>query len=247
MSLSVVIITLNEAEHIRNCLESIKWAEEIVVLDSGSTDETIEICREYTQCIHQTDWPGFGRQKNRAIAYATQDWILVLDADEYLTPELQIEVRSVVSECGSVLAYRIKRLSTFMGKLIRYGDWGSDWVVRLFQKGTAQFTEALVHENLSVVGTVGRLHATMRHDTVTQLETALRKLNEYSTLSAQQMQEHGRRSSFARACISGFWCFCRSYIIKRGFLDGKEGCLIALLSAEGSFYKYIKSDYSAHG
>lgn len=243
MPLSVVIITLNAAEHIRNCLESVKWVEEIVVLDSGSTDGTVEICREYTPHVHQTDWPGFGRQKNRAIDHATQNWVLVLDADEYLTPELQTEIRFVIEQPAAVAAYQIRRLSTFMGKLIRHGDWGKDWVTRLFQKGTARFTDALVHENLVVDGEVGSLRGILQHDTVTSLESALRKLNEYSTLGAEQMRARGKHASFPQAYVHGFWSFCRSYLINLGFLDGREGYLIALLIAQSSFYKYMKCAY----
>ena len=243
MPLSVVIITLNAAEHIRQCLESVAWAEEIVVLDSGSTDGTVEICREYTSHVHLTDWPGFGRQKNRAIDHATQDWILVLDADEYLTPELQKEIRQVINQSTHLAAYRIRRLSTFMGKLIRHGDWGKDWVIRLFQKGTAHFTDALVHESLVVDGEVGSLRASLHHDTVMSLESALRKLNEYSTLGAQQMKNRGRSASIGTAWLHGFWAFCRCYFINLGFLDGCEGYLVALLTGQASFYKYMKCTY----
>lgn len=243
MSLSVVIITLNAAEHIRKCLESVKWAEEIVVLDSGSADGTVEICQEYTSHVHQTDWPGFGRQKNRAIEHATQDWVLVLDADEYLTPELQAEVRKVINQPTNISAFRVRRLSTFMGKLIKHGDWGKDWVTRLFQKGTARFTDALVHESLVVDGTIGNLHAILKHDTVTNLESALRKLNEYSTLGAEQMKTRGKSASLSQAYVHGFWSFCRCYFINLGFLDGREGYLVALLTAQASFYKYVKCSY----
>lgn len=243
MSLSVVIITLNAAEHIRMCLESVKWAEEIVVLDSGSTDNTVTICKEYTSNVHQTDWPGFGRQKNRAIDHATKDWILVLDADEYLTPELQTEIRSVITKPTDKTAYQIRRLSTFMGKLIRHGDWGKDWITRLFKKGTGRFTEALVHESLVVDGAVGRLRAIFKHDTIMNLESALRKMNEYSTLGAEQMRGRGKQASLYKAYVHGFWSFYRSYLINLGFLDGKEGYLIALLIGQASFYKYIKCTY----
>lgn len=243
MALSVVIITLNAAEHIRKCLESVKWAEEIVVLDSGSADETVNICREYTPHVHLTDWPGFGRQKNRAIDHATQDWILVLDADEYLTPDLQDEIRNVVAQHASIAAYQIRRISTFMGKPIRHGDWGKDWITRLFQKGTARFTDVLVHENLVVDGEVASLRGIFLHDTVTNLESALRKLNEYSTLGAEQMKLRGKNASLTQAYTHGFWSFCRSYFIHLGFLDGREGYLIALLIAQSSFYKYVKCAY----
>jgi len=243
MSLSVVIITLNAAEHIRNCLESVKWADEIVVLDSGSTDATVEICREYTPHVHLTDWPGFGRQKNRAIDYATKDWILVLDADEYLTSKLQAEIQGVIAQQTSVAAYQIRRISTFMGKPIHHGDWGKDWITRLFKKGTARFTDVLVHENLVVEGEVASLREIFLHDTVMNLESALRKLNEYSSLGAEQMTIRGKKANFFQAYTHGLWSFCRSYFVHLGFLDGKEGYLIALLIAQSSFYKYVKCAY----
>ncbi len=243
MSLSVVIITLNAAPHIKKCLESVKWADEIVVLDSGSTDGTLEICREYTSGVHQTDWPGFGRQKNRAIDCATKDWILVLDADEWLSEALQVEIRAVIKTETDKAAYRIRRQSTFMGQCIQHGDWGKDWIVRLFQRGQARFTEALVHENLTTHGKVGDLRASMQHDTVTTLESALRKMNEYSTLGAQQMLAQGRQGGFVTAWTHGAWSFFRCYVINRGFLDGKAGYLVALLTAQASFYKYMKNVY----
>jgi len=247
MPLSVVIITLNAGFHIRQCLESVKWAEEIIVLDSGSTDQTVEICREYSSNVHQTDWPGFGRQKNRAIDYATQDWVLVLDADEYLSPELQTEIRYVIDQPTDIAAYQVRRLSTFMGKLIRHGDWGKDRIIRLFQKGTARFTDALVHESLVVKGKVGNLRAILQHDTVMSLESALRKMNEYSTLGAEQMKSRGRNASLLQAYFHGFWSFCRGYFINVGFLDGREGYLVALLAAQASFYKYVKCVYLDDG
>jgi glycosyltransferase involved in cell wall biosynthesis len=243
MSLSVVIITLNAEKHIRACLESVKWAEEIVVLDSGSTDDTVSICREYTTLVHETDWPGFGRQKNRAIAKATQEWVLVLDADEYLSEELQADIRAVMAKPKGAIAFKLRRYSTFMGKLIRHGDWGKDWVVRLFLRGRAQYNDARVHENLLVDGAVSSLPGVLYHDTVTDIGTALRKLNEYSTLGAQQMQERGRQGSLLSACLHGGWSFCRCYLMHGGFLDGKEGYLVALLTAQASFYKYVKRSY----
>lgn len=243
MSLSVVIITLNAAQHIKSCLESVKWADEIIVLDSGSSDGTLEVCREYTSNVYQTDWPGFGRQKNRAIDYATRDWILVLDADEYLTSELASEIRDVITQSSPVSAYRIRRLSKFMGRLIRHGDWGQDWVVRLFKKGTARFTDVLVHESLIVEGEISNLKAILQHDTVTSLESALRKMNEYSTLGAEQRKTRGKTASLFQAFTHGFWSFLRCYFIKLGFLDGREGYLVALLTAQASFYKYIKCSY----
>ena len=244
MSLSVVIITLNAGSQIKKCLESVKWADEIIVLDSGSTDGTLEICKTFTDCIHQTDWPGFGRQKNRAIDLATKEWVLVLDADEFLTKALQAEILAITSKKSDFDFYQMHRLSTFMGRCMQHGAWGRDWVVRLFKRGQGRFTEALVHESLDTHGApVGCLQGIMDHDTVTDLESALRKMNDYSTLGALQMQSQGRQTTFFQACIHGVWAFFNCYVINRGFLDGKEGYLVASLTAQGSFYKYIKCLY----
>ncbi|MBT7308705.1 MAG: glycosyltransferase family 2 protein, partial [Gammaproteobacteria bacterium] len=130
-SISVIIITLNESSKIESCLQSVAWASEIIVVDSGSTDNTTEICRKYTNEVYQTDWPGYGLQKNRALGYATSDWVLSLDADEFVTPELATEIQKVL-ESGEVDTYKIPRLSSFCGKYLRHGGWWPDYVARLF-------------------------------------------------------------------------------------------------------------------
>lgn len=243
-TVSVVIITLNAEAQIQKCLDSVRFATEIIVLDSGSQDRTVEICRTYTEQVYQTDWPGFGIQKNRGIDLATGHWVLVLDADEYLTPELQQEIQAIVNtESSSAVAYKMLRHSTFMGKIIRHGDWRNDWITRLFQRGAARYTEDRVHEKLCVQGEVSCLQGVLLHDTVTSVEDSLRKLNQYSTLGAEQRVAKGRGGNLLTAIVHGAWTFVRSYIVRRGFLDGQEGYLIALLTAQGSFYKYIKADY----
>lgn len=242
--LSVIIITKNEAHDIKACLESVKWADEILVLDSGSTDDTVAICREYTDKVFITDWPGYGPQKNRALSYATGDWVLSLDADEQLSSALQIEIKALVAKEGvGELAYSIPRLSTYCGKIIRYGDWRKDNCLRLFRRGHAKFQEVQVHESLEVEGRVGRLSGHLLHATFKDLEEMLHKLNQFSSLSAKMRQEQGRNASLWTAILHGLWTFIRGYFLRFGFLDGREGFVLAVSNAEGSYYRYLKLMY----
>ncbi len=240
--LSVAIITFNEANKLRACLESVQWACEIIIVDSGSTDKTLQIAQEYTDKIYQTDWPGFGIQKNRAIAYATQDWILVLDADEVLSQGLQAEIKTLLAHpTPEIAAYQIHRQSLFMGKLIHHGDWSRDWVTRLFRSGQAAFDDAPVHEALVIQGKTARLQHPMKHYAIDRLEQSLSKLNQYSTLSAHKYVERGKNTCILGAWARSQWTFLRGYLLRLGVLDGLAGYLIAKLNAEGTFYKYSKA------
>ncbi len=242
--LSVTIITLNEADKIRECLESVKWAEEIIVLDSGSTDDTVKICQTYTDKVYQTDWPGYGVQKNRAIEKTSHTWVLSIDADEVLSKGLQQEIQALIEDpAPKMTAYQVHRRSTFIGKPIYYGDWQNDFIVRLFQKSHGHYTDDAVHETILVNGSIGSLKNIMLHHTVTSLEQAINKLNQYSSLNAQKRFAKNQKASLLQARLHGFWSFVRSYFIKRGFLDGREGFLIATINAQGSFYKYAKCYY----
>lgn len=247
--LSVAIITYNEAHNIRRCLESVAWASEIVVFDSGSTDETVAICRQYTPRVQVTDWPGFGVQKNRAIAACQGEWILVVDADEVVSPALQADIMQRLNHNPppAANAFILPRVSMFMNRPIRFGDWGKDAVTRLFRRGTAHYSEEVVHETLQVTGAVERLRQPLLHYTVDRLETSLRKMDQYSTLNAQKLIAKGRKASLTQACLHGLWTWVRAYIVKLGFLDGRRGFLIALLTAEGSFYKYAKTAMHQEG
>jgi len=259
-TLSVIIITKNEAHDIRACLESVKWADEIIILDSGSTDNTVAICLEYTDKVFVTDWPGYGPQKNRALSYAIGDWVLSLDADEQLSPALQAEIKALLvggkdfssPPCGGkwpegpereCLAYSIPRLSTYCGKIIRYGDWRKDYCRRLFRRGHAKFQDAQVHESLQVDGQLGRLSGHLLHATFKDLEEMLHKLNQFSSLSAKMRQHQGRNASVWTAILHGLWTFLRGYFLRLGFLDGREGFVLAVSNAEGSYYRYLKLMY----
>ena len=240
MRLSVVIITKNEQASIRRCLESVKWADEIIVLDSGSTDDTVGICREYTLHVHQTDWPGFGPQKNRALERASGDWVLSLDADEWVTPALRDELERAMAQPQEASAFRLPRLSSFCGRFMRHSGWWPDHVVRLFRRGAARFSDDAVHERVIVDGKIGSLQKPLMHETFVDLDELLAKMNNYSTLSAQDMQRDGKRSGLPMAVARAAWAFVRSYFLRGGFLDGREGFMLAVATAEGTYYRYVK-------
>jgi glycosyltransferase involved in cell wall biosynthesis len=243
MKLSVILITMNEEDFVRACLESIAWANEIIVVDSGSTDRTIDICREYTDRILVTDWPGPGAQRNRAIDMATGDWILALDADEWVSPELKSEILTVISASGDKVAFEMPRLSSFCGRYIRHSGWWPDRIIRLFKRGEARFNTELIHDHMIVDGKVGRLSSHLMHEAYEDLTDVLSKVNRYSTDSAQVMFGNGRRSSLWTAIVHGLWSFVHTYVIRTGFIDGREGLILAVYNAEVTYYKYLKLMY----
>jgi glycosyltransferase involved in cell wall biosynthesis len=237
--LSVIIITKNEAINIRECLESVKWADEIIVVDSGSTDDTVAICREYTQHVYVHDWPGFGMQKNRALGYASKGWVLSLDADERVTPELRSEIENTLRD-GNALGYEIPRLSSFCGRYMRHSGWYPDYVTRLFQQNKGEFTNDLVHERVIINGTVGRLIHNLLHESFRDLDQLLAKMNHYSSAGAEMLGHKGRDATLTQAITHGLWAFVRSYLLRAGFLDGREGFMLAVSTAEGTYYRYAK-------
>lgn len=241
MALSVIVITKNEQAHIRACLESVAWADEIIVVDSGSTDETTNICKELGAQVHVHDWAGFGAQKNRALNYATHDWVFSIDADERVTTELRAAIEAVLQkETGTCAAYRISRRSSYCGRFMRHSGWYPDLIVRLFKRDAARFSNDLVHERLQVAGKIGVLEGELLHYAFEDLEEVLRKINHYSTAGAQMMQARGRQASLPGAVLRGLWSFVRSYFLRAGFLDGSEGFMLAVSNAEGTYYRYLK-------
>ncbi len=239
-SLSVIIITKNEAHNIRACLESVAWANEIIVVDSGSQDDTVAICREFTPHVYShDDWPGFGAQKNRALGYASKDWILSLDADERVTPELHDEIQSVM-QSEQADGYEIPRLSSFCGRFMHHSGWYPDYVTRLFKRGAGHFSDDLVHERIIVNGTTGKLLQSILHESFRDLEQLLDKINHYSTASARMLHQKNHTASLKKAVAHALWAFLRTYILRAGFLDGREGFMLAISTAEGTYYRYVK-------
>ncbi len=240
-NLSVILITKNAARHLDACLASVAWAEQIVIVDSGSTDNTLEIAERHGAEITRTqDWPGFGIQKNRALDLARCPWVLSIDADEVLTPELADAIRSVITQDGYD-AWELSRLSSFCGQWIHHSGWQPDWIVRLFRRDAARFSESLVHESLQVPSKkIGRLHGQLLHYSYTDFEEVLGKANQYSTLAARMRLERGEHGGLAKALGKGFWAFFRTYILRAGFLDGRMGFILALYNAETTYYRYLK-------
>ncbi|MBI1395518.1 MAG: glycosyltransferase [Betaproteobacteria bacterium] len=241
MSVSVVVITRNEEAAVGRCLESVAWADEIVVLDSGSSDRTTEIARALGARVQESDdWPGFGPQKNRALALATGDWILSLDADEWVTEPLAREIRAAVANPGAHDAFELPRSSSFCGREMRHSGWWPDYIVRLFRRGRARFSDDLVHERVIVDGSVGRLTEPLRHESFVSLEQVVDKMNRYSTAGAEMRLSRGKRGSVGGAVVHGVWAFLRTYVLRAGFLDGREGFVLAVANAEGTYYRYLK-------
>ncbi len=239
-TLSVIIITKNEAAHIEACLDSVAFADEIIVVDSGSVDATCELARGKGAKVTVThDWPGFGRQKNRALDLATSDWVLSIDADERVTPELADAIKRELAG-PRAKAYKIARLSWFAGRWIRHSGWWPDYVLRLFERGQGRFKDVPVHESVLTDQPVAVLDGHFLHYPYADLESMIAKINRYSTDAAAIQHAKGRKTSIAGALGRAFWTFVRIYVLRRGFLDGKQGLLLAGMAATGSFYRYSK-------
>jgi glycosyltransferase involved in cell wall biosynthesis len=242
-ALSAILITRNEEANIRDCLAALSFAREIIVVDSGSTDATRELAEAAGARVLRTDdWPGFGPQKNRALILATQPWVLSIDADERVPAQLRDEIMAVVKG-GDAKAdvWDMPRKSSYCGQYMSYSGWYPDRVTRLFRRGKARFSDDVVHERLIADGPVAHLGSDLLHETFGDLETVLDKLNRYSTAGAERMREQGKRSSLASAIAHGLWAFIRTYVLQRGFLDGRMGFVLAVSNAEGTYYRYLKA------
>lgn len=241
MKLSVILITKNEADNLQACLDSVRFADEWIIVDSGSTDGTVSIARAAGASVIETaDWPGFGPQKNRALDAAQGEWVLSLDADERIPDALRDEILAAISAPAHD-AYAMPRLSSFCGYFIRHSGWYPDYVVRLFRRNAGRFSDDQVHERVIVrEGSTGRLSTPMLHYSYRSDSDFLRKLDQYSSLGAQQAYAAGKRSSLTKALTHALSAFIRSYVLKRGFLDGRAGLMVAITSAESAYHKYLK-------
>jgi glycosyltransferase involved in cell wall biosynthesis len=237
--LSAIIITRNEAGNIGACLESVAFCDERIVVDCGSGDGTPAIARSMGANVTEHAWEGFGPQKNFALSLATGEWVLSIDADERVTPILAAEIEMTIRDANAD-GYEIRRRTRFLGSEMLQSRLFPDHILRLFRRGRARFTDALVHEGLICAGPVGRLSGTLLHDSVARLEDALSRVDRYSSASAEMLVAKGRQASFATGIAHGMWMFFRIYILRLGFLDGRIGFLFAVANAEGSYYRYMK-------
>lgn len=239
--LSVAIIACNEAHRIARCLKSVSFADQIVVLDSGSTDDTVAIARGLGADVEVTpDWPGFGPQKNRALARCRYRWVLSIDADEQVSDALAAEILRVLREApaeATVAGYWLRRSSRYCGQVIRHGLWGNDRVLRLFERQRGRFTDARVHESLVCDGETRVLEGILVHDSVDSPEDARSKARRYAFLGAEALRARGRGGALQGGVHAG-WSFVRGYLLRAGFLDGRFGLTLARLNAAGTFWKY---------
>ena len=239
--LSVAIIAYNEAHRIARCLQSVSFADQIVVLDSGSTDDTVTIARGLGADVEVTpDWPGFGPQKNRALARCRYRWVLSIDADEQVSDALAAEILRVLREApaeATVAGYWLRRSSRYCGQVIRHGLWGNDRVLRLFERQRGRFTDARVHESLVCDGETRVLEGILVHDSVDSPEDARSKARRYAFLGAEALRARGRGGALQGGVHAG-WSFVRGYMLRAGFLDGRFGLTLARLNAAGTFWKY---------
>ena len=239
-SVSVILITYNEEENIEACLQSVAWADEIIVVDSKSRDRTVEIARRFTPHVISSEWMGYSSNKNLALEHATCDWVLWIDADERVPEELAREIRELVEANPPENGFEVARKAFFLGRWIKHCGWYPGWVLRLFRRGTARFTDQKVHEGLVLEGERGRLRHALLHYTDNSLEHYLWKFNRYTSYAAEELAEKGRRAGALTILLRPLHTFVRMYFLKLGFLDGVEGLMLCLLSAGYVAAKYAK-------
>lgn len=236
---SLVLITLNAGAQLPACLESVSFAAEIVVVDSGSRDDTVPIAAARGARVLQRAWDGFGAQKQYAVQQASNDWVLCLDADERLSPELARSIREEL-QAPRYVGYELVRRNRFLGRWLRHGEGYPDPVIRLFRKDHGRWTDDPVHEKVVCDGPVGRLPGDLLHDSAESLEGYIEKQNRYSTLLAQSLAARGERTSVAKLLLSPLARFARYYLLRAGFLDGMPGLVHIAIGCFASFAKYAK-------
>jgi glycosyltransferase involved in cell wall biosynthesis len=235
--LSVTVITRNEAADIADALASVAWADELVVVDSQSTDDTVAIARRHTDRVVVREWPGYVDQKNYAASIASHDWILSLDADERVTPELAREIEATLAGAPQHAAYRMPRVTWHFGRWIRSTDWYPDYQVRLYDRRSAQWTGRYVHEAIRSRGTVGRLNHELQHYAYRDIGDHLETLDRYTLYAARQMAESGRHAHLFHLVGHPPLAFLRNYVARGGFRDGTAGFVISAMNA---FYVFLK-------
>ncbi|UCD12684.1 MAG: glycosyltransferase family 2 protein [Nitrospinaceae bacterium] len=235
--ISVTIITLNEEKNIERCLESLRWADEIVVADSFSSDATVEICRRFTDRVFQEQWRGYGGQKNFCASKASHRWILNVDADEVVPPATAQAIRRLLAEPGAHAVYELPRKNHFGGRWVRYGGWYPDRIARLYDRDRAAFSDWPVHERLEGPGRPGRIDAPLLHYSYGGMEDYVARQNRYSTLFAEDRRARGWRAGGAHIYLRPLWAFVRTYFLRQGL---REGFLGFFLSAGAAYYTYLK-------
>lgn len=240
--LSVVIVAKNEAHNITECVQSARFADEVLVLDSGSTDDTARLAAAAGARVVSTDWPGYGPQVARGIGLARGAWVLSIDADERIPKALREEIEAVLAQPAEQAAhgYRLPRLSEFCGQFIHHSGWRPDYTLRLARREAAGFTDHFLHAHMTVEGRIADLKHSLVHYSYPHLNDVLEKLNRYSSGHARDMHAQGRQGSLGRALLAGLFAFIRTYVLRLGFMDGRRGLMLAIFNAEYTYYKYLK-------
>jgi glycosyltransferase involved in cell wall biosynthesis len=239
IALTVAIIARDAAAQIAPCLASAGFADELLVVDSGSTDATVRIAREHGARVEVREWLGFGRQKQHAVSIARNDWVLCLDVDERVTPALERSIRNAIS-ARRYHAWRLARRNRFLGRWLSHGEGYPDWTVRLFHRAHASWSNDEVHEAVLTTTEVGRLEGDLLHDSAEDIETYMAKQNRYSTLHAQALYKQGLRAGYWRLVASPLARFVKFYVLRMGFLDGGPGFAHIVIGCHNTFQKYLK-------
>lgn len=238
-SLSIVIVAKNEGRNITECIASCSFADEVLVLDSGSSDATVRLARAAGARVVETEWPGYGPQVARGFSLAASEWVLSVDADERVSLALRDEILAVINS-NQHDGWRIPRLSEFCGRFIHHGGWRPDYTLRLGLRAKSSFTDHFLHAHMTVNGSIGELKHYIIHYSYPNMHDVLEKLDRYSTGHARDMQTNGKTGSVFKAVTHGIITFLRIYVVRLGFLDGQHGLMLAIFNAEYTYYKYLK-------
>ena len=247
MKISATIITFNEERNLPRAIESLRCADEIVVMDSGSNDRTTEIAEKLGARVVESPWPGYANQKNLAAEQATYDWILSIDADESLSEALEGEIWQLKKSGPQFDAYTMPRLAQYLGRWIHHSGWYPDRKVRLYDRRKARWEGPYVHESVKVNGRIGHLQSNLLHFTCNSLSEHLKTMDRYTTLAAEQLLATGQKVTWGRLILEPPWTFFRTYVLKLGFLDGIEGLAIANMAALYNFVEYAKARFMSPG
>lgn len=240
MKLTVTVITRNEAANIAPALQSVGWADEIIVVDSRSADDTVAIARQYASRVEVRDWAGYSAQKNFAAGLASNDWILSLDADERVTPALADEIRQLMTREPEARGYRISRVTWYLGRWLHSTDWYPDYQLRLYDRRFGRWNARRVHESFELQGEPGRLRSYLEHYAYRDVSDHVTSIDHYTTLAAEQWIEEGRRTNVLEAVVHPPIAFLRNYVLRRGFMDGAAGFMVSALNAYYVFMKLVK-------